>query len=460
VIVRRASSETTDKDQAMKLSSRAVAASLRAGTALALIATVATQAAAQDAGDFLGNLAAKRIGEVSGMTAWGVEGSDMIWLKGADGNVIAGYVFDGTGADVGSALLGLDPVSVWESLQIPAPSSSSPTGALSWSQVMGAGDVPEPSSTPGSASPVPPAAAAPSVAPEDVTRIAEDALSVIEGTLADIPESEKSALVDELVLAISSATSPEDLQLAILRWTEKATGTRVLPEGFKAPSEAQAPQAAPADPAGTFKPVPFLPEGELIIDPDTGAATPVDQAPWMASTSSEIDRSNPTPESVLNDIRLNGFWFAVGSPGAPAVYMIADPACPYCARAIGNLKQDVEAGRVQLRILLAPFVSSRSPALIAGILFSGDPAGAYWSHSLSYAERGASDLKTYEFSDLPKNVLDAVKGNYDMVIDYELNGVPFFAWSSAEGPKFLSGVPEAGRFSDALADPFNGNMSR
>lgn len=437
--------------------SRSVSSVLRLGTAMAVVVSCSAPAFAQTG--VIDAFPAKPVGEISGMPAWSVEGSDMVWMQAADGSVIAGYVFDETGADIGSALLGVEPVSVWESFEIPAPASTPPatepaqaqtsqTTGLSWSDVV-AGTSPGGSPIVIEESGTPPSTV--SDATQETTQIASDALSVIETTLAGVPEADKRALIEELMLMISTATSPEALQLGIVRWTEKVTGKAILPEGFEMP---EAPTASLS--ADQVRPVPFDAEGARILDSTSAEPAQVADVPPAVQASALPDRENPTSESFLDDIRRNGFWFGVGSYDAPVAYMIADPACPYCARSIMNLKGDIEAGRLQLRVLLAPFVSSRSPSMIAGILFSGDPAGAYFKHSLSYAEKGASDLALHDFGDLPENVVNAVKGNYDMVLDYKLNGVPFFAWNTAEGPKFLAGVPEAGRFADATRDAFDG----
>jgi hypothetical protein len=432
---------------------RPLSSLLRIGTAMTIVVAFSAPAISQTGQGVLDAFPATPVGEISGMPAWSVEGSDMVWMQTEDGHVIAGYVFDQTGADVGSALVGVDPVSVWESFEIPAPASTPPAevtqpGSLSWSEMIGGGS---PSGSPivieqGEASP-----SLDDASVDETTKIAADALSVIKTTLTDVPESEKAALIEELMLMIGASTSPEELQLGIVRWTEKVTGEAILPEDFKIPETqgvtSPATEAPVEDDVKPFRPAEILPERSA-----TEAPAPVS----IVEAATLPDRENPTAESFLDDIRVNGFWFAMGYYDAPVAYMIADPACPYCARSIANLKGDIEAGRLQLRVLMAPFVSSRSPSMIAGILFSGDPAGAYFTHSLSYAEKGASDLALHDFADLPENVVNAVKGNYDMVVDYKLNGVPFFAWNTAAGPKFLAGVPEAGRFADATRDAFDG----
>lgn len=447
---------------------------LAAGTAIfAIQAVLGSAVSAQEAApDFLKSLPVESVGTIAGLPAWKMGEEDYLWMKMPDGSVIAGYVFDAQGQDMGSVLVGKTPVSVWETLGLPDPAAPETAEGMSpvasWDEMMAdpaaaptaePADLPaleietaqispaDPGATPEATSPEADPLAAPlSDATEDLLK---DALAVTEKTIAGLPEEQKRELVAKLVLSLEAAKTPEEFQLAIIRWNEEATGKKLLPDDFKLPE-------SPAE--GTVVPAP-TPEAAPASE-DGAEAAAADAVP--AITGAEADRVDPskaTNDSLLADIRTNGFWFGVGAPDAPTVYMIADPACPYCARSIKNLREEVEAGKLQLRILLAPFVSKSSPDLIAGILLSADPAKAYFEHSLQYADRGASDLQKRAFKELPEDVVSAVRGNYDMVGAYGLRGVPFFAWSTAEGAKLFNGVPNAGHFAAAIKDDYAGNRT-
>lgn len=406
---------------------------------------------------FLKNLPVEPVGTIAGLQAWKLGDDDALWMAAPDGKVIVGYVFDAEGQDVSSALVGKTPVSAWETLELPDPAKAAPGDGVSqvapWDEVTAQDPVAEPADLPAleietaELSPTDPAAGTapaqdPLAAPFSETSDAmlKDALSVTETTLANLPEEQKRELVAKLVLALEAAKTPEEFQLAIIRWNEEATGKKILPEDFA------------------------LPEATAAEDTATPAAEPAAEAataaPEAEVSAGSVDPSKATNESLLADIRTNGFWFGVGAADAPTVYMIADPACPFCARSIKNLREDVEGGKIQLRVLLAPFVSKSSPDLIAGILLSEDPAKSYFEHSLQYADRGASDLAKKAFKDLPADVVNAVRGNYDMVGSYGLRGVPFFAWETAEGAKLFNGVPNAGHFAAAIKDDYAGNHTK
>lgn len=441
------------------------------GTAvIALHAVLGSIAMAEEtAPGFLKDLPVESVGSIVGMPAWKLGEDDYLWMAMPDGTVIAGYVFDPKGQDIGSALIGASPVNVWETLGLPAPTDAGAEGGMSpvasWDTMVAdpSGAPAEPADLPAldietaqisgqsapEAAPEPGPGPAPSVTPEAAPPtedplmgtseaaddLLKDALAVTETTLANLPEEQKRELVAKLVLSLEAAKTPEEFQLAIIRWNEEATGKKLLPDGFE------------------------LPSGDVTVPADAAAAPT--SAPSVDPIAEErVDPAHATNDSLLADIRTNGFWFGVGAADAPTVYMIADPACPYCARSIKNLSAEIEAGKLQLRVLLAPFVSKNSPDLIAGIMLSEDPAKAYFEHSLQYADRGASDLKQQAFKDLPSEVIAAVRGNYDMVGAYGLRGVPFFAWTTAEGAKLFNGVPNAGHFAAAIKDDYAGNRSK
>jgi len=442
-----------------------------AGTAVfAIQAALGSAVSAQEAApDFLKNLPVESVGTIAGFPAWKMGEEDFLWMKMPDGSIIAGYVFDAKGQDKGSALVGKTPVSVWETLGLPDPGQTqavegtSPVGT--WEEMIAAPEA-EPADLPAleietaQISPevselLPPATEAepadPLAAPmsADAEALLKDALAVTEETISTLPPDQKNELVAKLVLALEAAKTPEEFQLAIIRWNEEATGKKILPDGFTLPTDATDGSAPEASETPASSPDAMVTESAEDAAP-AAEVTAVDRA----------DPSKATNESLLADIRTNGFWFGVGAPDAPTVYMIADPACPYCARSIKNLREEVETGKLQIRILLAPFVSKSSPDLIASILLSADPAKAYLEHSLQYADRGASDLEKRVFKDLPEEMVTAVRGNYDMVGAYGLRGVPFFAWTTAEGAKLFNGVPNAGHFAAAIKDDYAGNRTQ
>lgn len=377
---------------------------LFAGMLLTSVSAFALQA--QEAPGFLADTPADQVGDIQGVPVWQVGDTDLAWIVLPNGaGIVAGYVFDHAGNDIGSPLMDMPAVDVWESFSFPRPEPV--TGAFT-------SDADQ----------------------EDLLR---ETLSMAETVIAGRAEDEQQALLIDLVQRMDAAESPEEFVMAINAWRSDmdAGHSGVTPEPLTGIG------AAP----GGERPG-IVANADGFISLDDAAITP----PWQASDEVQPVQVQETPEQRLFDtISNDGAWFSIGADNAPVVYMIADPACPYCARAIQTLQSQVSEGNMQIRILLAPFVSQRSAGMIAGILLSDNPASAYWDHSLAYAARGASSLQMREFSELPDTHSARIRDNYEIVVDNEIPGVPFFAWMTQSGPEFVSGVAQPSRFSGALS---------
>jgi hypothetical protein len=116
------------------------------------------------------------------------------------------------------------------------------------------------------------------------------------------------------------------------------------------------------------------------------------------------------------------------------------------------LRPDVEAGRIELRIILAPLVSSRAPDVIAGIMAQPDPVTTFWEHELDLAA-GGRGVDPLPFDSLPVDYQSAIRTNYEMAAENGLPGVPYFIYENGEGEQRFSGVPQAGQFQDASVLP-------
>jgi hypothetical protein len=248
--------------------------------------------------------------------------------------------------------------------------------------------------------------------------------------LEALPEEVRVQSLITLVEMIDAAKSEEEFISAIVDWrkivadlVQKETGAIViLPEvnlGVDQDSvtEVQA-------------------EAEIQADAETGHA---------ANMSIEMD------QRVL-DFHENSFWFGLGRPGAPTVYAVIDPTCPFCARAMDRLKEDVESGNLDMRVILAPLISARAPDVIAGILNSENPALAFWQHELDVAA-GRPGVDAVTFSRLSEDYQSAIRANYDFISEKAIPGVPYFVFMTETGSEVFSGVPEAGAFSHALPLP-------
>lgn len=313
-------------------------------------------------------------GQIGGLDAWSLPEQEDLWLVLPDGQtVIAGFVFNGRGNDVGAALLGVEPMSATESLQMMF------------------------EATPGDnqASTLP--AEAPSSGEATVT------------PTATAEEADPEAMVAEMIAELDASKSPEEFQAVLQRY---ALLLKASPE---------APPSAPADTAPA-----------VSVEPDETDDAAVVQA---AAPKPE------NPEQFLSMIADGSFWFSVGVDGADPVYMFYDPACPHCARAIRNLEPRVTGGEVQLRLIPVPVISQASLGLVAGIFEASDPAAAVLENARQLAGQGKTSIIPGDPAAMNQDHLSGIQSNMDLAGDLELPGVPFFAWSAASGPKFLSGVP-------------------
>ena len=170
--------------------------------------------------------------------------------------------------------------------------------------------------------------------------------------------------------------------------------------------------------------------------------------------------SRPIDQSIaLESIRKDAFWFSVGKRGAPTVYAIIDPDCPFCAKAMTNLKDEVELGKLQLRVVPVHALGERSAGLIAAMLTDEEPPVAFWRHEIQKGTFGASDLAPADFMSLRPELRAAIESNLALISRLKIEGVPFFAFETGNGPAVHFGVPEPNIFADALADPYDGGSN-
>lgn len=423
----------------------------KTGTALALLLTTAAfpgLAADTAAPGFLSELPVTSAGEVAGMKAWNLEGDDSLWLLLPDGKtVVAGYVFDTEGNDIGSAAVGATPVDAWESAGVAKPEAPGATGGMS------------PLPAPAGASVTP---ASDPVLDSARQEAFAEIMAGMDEVLAKIPEAERRQQIAELVAAMDKASSPAEFQLLLVEWSERVGGKPMLNDEDRAALE-KAAESAPADrpeAAAASAPVEelsFIPAVPMptLSSPASAESAPIQATAENVSPEAALGAGAARQAKLIAKIKDDTLWFAVGQPEAPVVYMLADPMCPYCAKSVQNLRGDIENGKLQLRVILAPLISSRSPGAVAGIMSTDNPAEAFWKHELDFAHKGASDLKHVDFATLPAEVSASIRRNYDLIVDNSLPGVPFFAWEGANGPSFLSGTPEAGHFTNLLPSADN-----
>ena len=184
----------------------------------------------------------------------------------------------------------------------------------------------------------------------------------------------------------------------------------------------------------------------------SGFAEP-DGLPSEASASS-IDQS-----IALESIRKDAFWFSVGKRGVPTVYAVIDPDCPFCAKAMTNLKDEVELGKLQLRVVPVHALGERSADLIAAMLTDKEPPVAFWRHEIQKGTFGSSDLAPADFMSLRPELRAAIESNLALISRLKIEGVPFFAFETSDGPAVYFGVPDPNIFTEAISDPYDGGSN-
>lgn len=282
-----------------------------------------------------------------------------------------------------------------------------------------------------------------------------------------ITDAERAAL--KATAAKMSAAQPAAANPAATGADSSAATAKpaITPEDSSAETPAQ-PGAAKVVPLPSFNPASVIGTGgaklikasaEVVSDPPQSLrqlAThpledPRDQLKALQTAQAKTDPSSAASQSekdaqtakLYADIESNGFTFTYGAQGAPVVYVFADPLCPHCANAFGSLAPAVEAGEIQLKVLPVPVISKNSPAALATVMLSDDPAKTFWTHEMDYARSGRPSLELSDFSKVPQAENDALHTNYSMVGDYGLPGVPFFAWKSGDSIKLFAGEPGA-----------------
>lgn len=452
------------------------------GLAASLIALSAAGAGAQTPPGALAGLPGVSFeGEIGGLEVWSVPGTDELFAVTPDGRTLMrGAIFSGSGRDIGAALTGATPSELFAPSVSAAATPQAGTGtvepALTVSMDTSAGFAgllgPDTCQSPILAQAAPtlvpgvagwdgqgrgnPPAARPSVNPRPVAdappAVSTDEMGLLDGgeiareaqdALAGFDQAERRELLLGLVQDLRDAQTQEQFLAAIAAWRadiDRMREERGLPRLYSEDGSAPLPPVASVAPAPAIPTPPALEAGAL------------DPAPAEAGVADEASLER----TLLEDVRYNALWFSVGANDAPSVYAFIDPTCSYSARAVSALSEQVGAGELQLRVVLAPVLSERSAGLIAGILTDERPPLAFFDHEVGLAERGRSDLEPSEFSALPGPVQAGIQRNFEMIRDYEIPGVPFFVYETAEGARVLSGAPDGISFPGALNDPYTG----
>ena len=96
-----------------------------------------------------------------------------------------------------------------------------------------------------------------------------------------------------------------------------------------------------------------------------------------ATTAEKYEFKTPS-EQLFWDIE-NSNWIPVGQAGTPVFYSFIDPQCPHCHTMMSAMKSQIDAGRVQVRLIPVGF-KEETRAQAAFLLATPAPAKVWWRH--------------------------------------------------------------------------------
>ena len=160
----------------------------------------------------------------------------------------------------------------------------------------------------------------------------------------------------------------------------------------------------------------------------------------------------------LESFGEDSFWIRLGDGEAPGIFMLADPACPYSARALAELAPDISAGRLHVRLALAPVLSELSRDLSALIMLEAEPAQAAWAMLLGSAQGAGLPPAAGTGGQLGELGDQLLAANLDWMRQRGLAAVPHFVWASGGNWQQRSGVQDPIVFGNADRLP-NGQLT-
>jgi len=132
-------------------------------------------------------------------------------------------------------------------------------------------------------------------------------------------------------------------------------------------------------------------------------------------------------EQMYYDIE-NANWVPLGQPGAPVIYAFIDPQCPHCHEFVKDIRGDIEAGKVQLRMVMVG-LRPETLAQAAWLLATPDPQGRWWKHldgekdavpvvpeiNQQGVQRNLAVMQSWKFTATPMIVYRAKDGSVKIV---------------------------------------------
>lgn len=142
-------------------------------------------------------------------------------------------------------------------------------------------------------------------------------------------------------------------------------------------------------------------------------------------------------DTIFKQAGEERIWFsaATPNPGAPVVYMLADPECPHCQWTIDQMHNEIASGAIDLRIIPAPITGVQGFNTSLSILHSENIPQTFMAHMTSKT-RGTAAVAQMDANQADKAVIQGIVDNIDWMRANKMPGVPFFLYQTDQGAKF------------------------
>ena len=231
-----------------------------------------------------------------------------------------------------------------------------------------------------------------------------------------------------------------------------AQAASVQNESNSSPRMTLIPEAAQTASRVSSAQSPALSQLRTALQPqaNTPAATPAPAVPAEQSTTTGTVASAPITaveqpsadvqagmDTIFKQAGEERIWFSAATPkpGAPVVYMLADPECPHCQWTIDSMHNEIASGAIDLRIIPAPITGVQGFNTSLSILHSENIPQTFMAHMTSKT-RGTAAVTQMDANQADKAVIQGIVDNINWMRANKMPGVPFFLYQTDQGAKF------------------------
>ncbi|HDZ80911.1 MAG TPA: hypothetical protein ENH56_06655 [Roseobacter sp.] len=256
--------------------------------------------------------------------------------------------------------------------------------------------------------------------------------------LATVPDPNAKLPIDQASLAHTSNT-------AVTSQANTTTPEPTTQDAITPPRNLQTTAAAPTETISTAL---------SQLQTNLQAEAPTQAAPLSntttAETPAEAIASAPITaveqpsalvqegiDTIFKQAGEERIWFSAGTPnpGAPVVYMLADPECPHCQWTIDQMLGPITSGSIDLRIIPAPITGVQGFNSSLSILHSQDIPQTFMAHMTSHT-RGTAAVAQMDATQADKTVVQGIVDNINWMRANKMPGVPFFLYETDQGAQF------------------------